>query len=247
MAFQTNQWMPGFWRIREEDVYMDLVVGSHHALLFDTGYGGGDLPGLVRGITDLPLFVVNSHGHIDHACGNAAFGGAWIHPLDMDLCREHNAMAGMKPGELWPTGEGDCFDLGGITLEVLHLPGHTGGSIGLLCRERELLLVGDAINGFLWLFLPEATDLRTYIQTLHKAAALPFTHMILSHEETPVPKAKLWDYLDLAEHLDFVSGTLVEAPMGYPGETRICSRAGIHYDNRNHPGHAAIMVSRGKL
>ncbi len=236
---------PGFWRIQEDDVFMDLMVGSHHALLFDTGYGSGDLEAVVRSITDLPLYVVNSHGHIDHACGNAAFGGAFLHPGDWDLCRAHNAMAGTEPGELRPVGE--SFDLGGLVLEVLELPGHTMGSIGLYCRDRGLLFVGDAINGFLWLFLPEAGKLDTYIQTLHRAAALPFERMVLSHEARPVPKAKLWDYLDLAEHLDFEQGVPVEAPMGHPGETRICSRAGIHYDDRNAPGHAAILISREKL
>ncbi len=236
---------PGFWRIREDDVYMDLMVGSHHALLFDTGYGRGDLRAVVESITKLPLSVVCSHGHIDHACGCAAFGGAMVHPEDMALCREHNVMAGTETGELRPVQA--HFDLGGLELQVIDLPGHTRGSIGLYCRERGLLFVGDAINGFLWLFLPEAAALETYIQTLHRAAALPFERMVQSHVAGTVPKEKLWDYLDLAEHLDFEAGTLVEAPMGHPGQTRICSRAGIHYDDRESPGHAAIMISREKL
>ncbi len=238
---------PGFWRIQEADVYMELMVGSHHALLFDTGYGRGNLKAVVREITDLPLIVVCSHGHIDHACGNAQFGSAYIHPEDWELCREHNAMADTRMGELRPVGEGQIFDLGDLQLEVMELPGHTRGSIGLYCRDRGLLFVGDAINDFLWLFLPEATDLDIYINTLHKAAALPFARMVQSHVSGTVPKEKLWDDLDLAEHLDFEAGTLVEAPMGYPGETRICSRAGIHYDDREHPGHAAILLSREKL
>ena len=76
---------------------------------------------------------------------------------------------------------------------------------------------------------------------------MPFTHMIQSHEPDPVPKHRLWDYLDLAEHLDFEGGTLVPAPLGYEGETRICTRNGIHHDDRSHPGFAAIMISREKL
>lgn len=71
--------------------------------------------------------------------------------------------------------------------------------------------------------------------------------MLQSHEPDPVPRYKLWDYLDLAEHLDFEQGTLVPAPMKYPGETRICTRGGIHYDDRTHPGFAAILISREKL
>ena len=256
---------PGIFRIGNSMVWMDLIVGSHHALLFDTGYGFGDLKGVVRTITDKPLYVVNSHGHVDHACGNEQFGGAYIHPLDMALATAHNGpelrMAELETAEvpvdfdperylslgtgaLTPVGEGHCFELGGITLEVVHLPGHTAGSIGLWCPERRLFWVGDAMNSFVWLFLPESQHLDTYIETLRKAARLPFTHMFQSHEPQSVPREKLWDYLDLAEHLDFENGTLVPAPLGYEGETRICTRNGIHYDDRSHPGFAAIMISR---
>lgn len=259
---------PGFFRIGNSMVFMDLIVGSSHALLFDTGYGFGDLKALVREITDKPLYVVNSHGHVDHACGNAQFGGAYIHPDDMELCCLHNtpeyrmmeletaqvpmdfdmeAYLSLGPGELQPVTEGACFDLGGIRLEVLHFPGHTAGSIGLYCREKGLLYVGDAMNCFVWLFLPEAQSLCAYIGSLRKAAALPFHHMIQSHEPDPVPKRKLWDYLDLAEHLDYESGTPVPAP-GYDGDARICTRLGLHHDHdRSHPGFAAILIAREKL
>ena len=266
--FEVRELEPGIYRIGNSGVFMDLLVGSHHGLLFDTGYGYGDLKQVVRSLTDKPIYVVNSHGHVDHACGNEAFGGAYIHLLDMELCREHNGPAlrqaeldaaqvpldfdlqahlKLGTGKLQPVGEGDCFDLGGLSCHVVHLPGHTAGSIGLWCPEKRLLYVGDAMNCFVWLFLPEAQSLSTYIQSLHKAAALPFTHMIQSHEPDPVPKRKLWDYLDLAEHLDYDAGTIVPAPLDYPGQTRICTRLGLHWDDRDHPGFAAIMISAEKI
>ncbi len=40
---------------------------------------------------------------------------------------------------------GDVIDLGDRAFEVLHLPGHSPGSIGLLDRDSRLLLSGDAI------------------------------------------------------------------------------------------------------
>ena len=264
--YSLRELEPGIWRIGNSAVFMDLIVGEEKALLFDTGYGFGDLKGLVRSITDRPLIVVNSHGHVDHACGNEQFGGAYIHELDMELCREHNGVSlrmaeldtaevpfdfdmeeylKLGTGKLTPVEEGHIFDLGGLTLEVIHLPGHTAGSIGLWCREKRLLWVGDAMNCFVWLFLPEAQPRSCYVATLQKAAALPFTHMIQSHEPNPVPKRRLWDYLDLAENLDFEAGTLVPAPLGFEGETRICTRLGLHHDlDRTHPGFAAIMISR---
>ena len=99
------------------------------------------------------------------------------------------------------------------------------------------------MNCFVWLFLPEAQGLSTYIRSLHKAAALPITNMIQSHEPDPVPKRKLWDYLDLAEHLDYDSGLSVLAPLGFQGDVRICTRLRLHHDDRTHPGFAAMMIS----
>ena len=52
-----------------------LILGKTRALLIDTGYGYGDLKSMVRSLTDLPLRVVNTHCHIDHAGGNYLFQG----------------------------------------------------------------------------------------------------------------------------------------------------------------------------
>lgn len=258
----------GLYRIGNSAVHMDLILGNHHALLFDTGYGFGDLMDEVRKITQLPLYTVISHGHVDHACGNWQFDKVYIHPADFDLCREHNSpkmrMAELEVaqvpldfdlqdylskdcGTMVQVQEGHVFDLGGVTLEVIHLPGHTRGSIGLYCRERGVLYVGDAMNCFVWLFLPEAADLKTYLASLYKAQTLDFAYMIQSHEPDPVPKHKLAHYIDLAEHLDFEKGLAVPAPLGVKAETRICTRRGVHHDDRENPDHAAILIGRDKL
>ena len=57
---------------------------------------------------------------------------------------------------------------GGYTFEVIATPGHTKGSLSLLLKEKNWLYVGDAANGFLWLFMPDATDRNTYVSTLDK-------------------------------------------------------------------------------
>ena len=54
-------------------VASSLITGKTKALLIDTGYGYGDLKSVVRSLTDLPLRVVNTHCHIDHAGGNYLF------------------------------------------------------------------------------------------------------------------------------------------------------------------------------
>ena len=75
-----------------EGTFLFLFIGDRKALLLDTGYGFCDLKGAVRKITSLPLIIVNSHGHLDHVCGNFQFNeDIYIHPKDMEICRSHNS------------------------------------------------------------------------------------------------------------------------------------------------------------
>ncbi|MBQ9031612.1 MAG: MBL fold metallo-hydrolase [Parasporobacterium sp.] len=82
----------GTYRITSpENVYMELLVGTERALLIDTGYGFGPLKETVRQITDKPLQIVNTHGHVDHTCGNYQFGEAiFLADADRDLLKRHN-------------------------------------------------------------------------------------------------------------------------------------------------------------
>ena len=74
-----------------ENVFMELLVGTDKALLIDTGYGFGHLKETVRSITDKPLYIVNTHGHVDHTCGNFQFEEtAYISEDDVDLMHRHN-------------------------------------------------------------------------------------------------------------------------------------------------------------
>ena len=208
--YHVSEIFPDIYRIENSHVFMDLIVGTHHALLWDTGYGYADLGEVIREITQLPLYVVNSHGHLDHACGNWQFHEVYIHPDDMVLCREHNSphtrMLELSAAELpehfdreahlhrghgclRPVQEGDSFDLGGKILEAVSLPGHTAGSIGLFCKEMRLIYLGDAANDFVWLFLPEAQQLSVYRSTLRKLDSMEFDWMVQSHCPQVLPKA----------------------------------------------------------
>lgn len=259
---------PGLFRIENNDVYTDLLVGEYRALLWDTGYGYDDLYTLVRKITVLPLYVINSHGHVDHCCGNWQFQEVFIHPEDMDLCREHTSMQMRQStlndavlpdrfypedylckdaGWLRPVYEGDVFDLGGKTLEVIALPGHTAGSIGLHYKEERAVYVGDAVNNFVWLFLPEAMTLDVYRKTLQSLLNLDFDWMIQSHHPEVLPKDRLQYYLDLVDHLDFDNGETVPAP-GMPDHTaKICIRNSMTLADRDQTEFAAILISADKL
>ncbi len=68
---------------------------------------------------------------------------------------------------------GDVIDLGGRTLSVIDLPGHTPGSIGLIDEEENALFSGDAVyEGGLIDTLPES-DTSLYLETMKRLRVLP--------------------------------------------------------------------------
>jgi glyoxylase-like metal-dependent hydrolase (beta-lactamase superfamily II) len=78
--------------------------------------------------------------------------------------------------------EGDVIDLGDRALEVMHLPGHSPGSIGLWEHRSGILFSGDAIyDGPLLDMLPDSS-VHDYIATMKRLRALPVTIVHGGHE-----------------------------------------------------------------
>ena len=79
------QFDKGTWEIDEFDcASIFLLEGTEKAMLIDCGMGIGDLRGAIETITDKPLIVVITHGHIDHTGNARQFDEIWIHPKDQD-------------------------------------------------------------------------------------------------------------------------------------------------------------------
>lgn len=168
--------------------YLYLIEGTSSALLVDVSTGVGNLPAFVQELTDKPVTVVLTHGHVDHASGAAAFKTVYLHPSDLDLYRRHCcerndyvrsnlgvladqlSPTDLKPVELHkmllPLRDGDIFDLGGIHVEILSFPGHTKGSVVLLVLEPRLLILGDACNNSTFVFDDDASTVRQYRDAL---------------------------------------------------------------------------------
>lgn len=82
--YNINEIKEGVYHISDlNGICCTLIVGKEKALLFDTGYGIGDLKQVVKSITELPIIVVNSHGHLDHMGGNYQFEETYIHEDDI--------------------------------------------------------------------------------------------------------------------------------------------------------------------
>ncbi len=211
-------------------VYCTLVLGSDKALLIDTGNGRSNIAQAVKEITDLPVLVVNTHGHFDHASGNGFFPEVLIHEDDVSLLKKHRgwfyrygyyvlARKGMDTEErrtyrtikkkcgysIKPLHDGDIIDLGDTRMEVIACPGHTQGSICLLDRKNRYLFTGDSLSNHVWICLKESTNLDTYAQSLEKITSRSdeFDHLLSSHGRTVMTKKVLDAMISCVKNLSF--------------------------------------------
>lgn len=223
------------WRIDDRDmVNAYLVEGDKGALLVDTTTGRGDLARCVATLTQLPVTVVVTHFHGDHAGGIRQFEKVYVHPADLDLTKRNLPWRGWwgSRTKLVPVEQGYRFDLGNRIIEVIEVPGHTPGSICLLDVTHRLLFTGDNDNGMVWLFLKECTPLETYLATLRKLNQRvgEFDTLLPGHG-TPLDAAFIGEQIVCAENI--LSGAAQPKPYTWFGGTAsLCQykRAMIAYD-----------------
>jgi glyoxylase-like metal-dependent hydrolase (beta-lactamase superfamily II) len=121
---------------------------------------GGDLDTIRQAIAELGVSVEKillTHGHIDHAGGAAELKetlGVSVegpHAADrflLDHLEETGRGYGIQARSVTPDRwleEGDTVTVGGVTLEVLHCPGHSPGSVVLFARDQRFAIMGDVL------------------------------------------------------------------------------------------------------
>ena len=139
--------------------------------------------------------VVNTHSHHDHAGSNVQLRDAtgcqvWIHKDDApaiergsnfgdEPCLPHRADRLLE--------EGETLRLAGRDYEVVHIPGHSPGSIGLYDRERQLFFSGDGLqaHGTSTQGIAGAADREAYYRSLDKVDALEIEHLLAAHPYFP--------------------------------------------------------------
>lgn len=67
---------------------------------------------------------------------------------------------------MYPIWDGDRFDLGGRTIEVIFVGGHTPGSVVFLDRAARIAFTGDACNGNTLLGFGNSLTVEEYLQNL---------------------------------------------------------------------------------
>lgn len=152
------------------DSWIYLINGPKKVLLIDTSFGLGNLKGLVEEITGRKeIIVVNTHGHYDHAYGNAQFDRVYCHKYETaslamqdahiwDYLFEEGTGRGIwaefdrrdlityRPYEIIGCEDGTVFHLGeDHEVELVHMGGHTAGHAGYLDKKNRILFAGDDI------------------------------------------------------------------------------------------------------
>jgi len=102
--------------------------------------------------------ILMTHTHFDHAGGAARMkeltqADILVHPLegtrissgDMTVARACFSDETIRKFDWSPIEEGEVIDTGSARFKVIHLPGHSEGSIGLWEQDSGSLLVGDTV------------------------------------------------------------------------------------------------------
>ena len=162
------------WRLwdAEKDSFY-LVEGDERAAVIDTGItpGASILPTL-RQLTDKPMLLVLTHAHIDHFHHMDEFDTVYMSheefKLGGDILRGMMAGKDLDLAGTLPMESGTVIDLGGCTLEICHVPGHTPGSVAIYDARDKIVFTGDAIGSGcgVWMQLPGSSSLSAYEESL---------------------------------------------------------------------------------
>ena len=221
---------------------MYLVEGEKDAVLIDTGSGYFSLKQCVDQLTDKPVKVLMTHGHVGHAMGAGEFEEIYLNHKDEAVYREHakkefrlEGLAGMNAEgnaitekDMIPAApferfrdlkEGDSFELGDVQIVIYELPGHTQGSVVMLIPEERTLLLGDACNPFLFLFEEFSTGLATYEKNLRefqKKIEGTYDKILMSHGDGTGKISTIEDVLKTCE--DIRKGNIKDGYFDFMGE-----------------------------
>ena len=135
--------------------YILACADGGQAIIIDPG----DQVLKIRAVLDKhklkPAMVINTHGHYDHIGSDDEFGVlVYVHKNDLPMLVDARknlsasfSLAYKVSSEIKTLEDREIIKLDCLELEVLHLPGHTSGGIGLLMKkpQTDIIFTGDTL------------------------------------------------------------------------------------------------------
>ena len=128
---------------------------TKEVLIVDPGDGAGKISKTIREKGDRPVAILLTHAHFDHIGAveelRRRFEGipVYIGEHETELLKDGSlnnpfgSSEGITPD--YCVKDGEVLQLGGMTMKVLHTPGHTAGSVCYYFEEEKILLAGDTL------------------------------------------------------------------------------------------------------
>ncbi len=177
------------------------LKGKDLRLLIDAGMGQTNMEPCWKAGVDV---VILSHCHIDHrlTLARSPQVPVWCHERETAYLEDRERFltgigllrGGLSYQELFKgyqiqeftiqrkLHDKELIDLGGLSLRVLHTPGHTPGHLSFFIPEAELMFAADiALNAFGPFYGHDFSDINDFIKSIRKLKAIPAKTVITSH------------------------------------------------------------------
>ncbi|MBX7273976.1 MULTISPECIES: quinoprotein relay system zinc metallohydrolase 1 [Stutzerimonas stutzeri subgroup] len=207
-----------------------FIVTEAGVVVIDSGPSrryGEAMRAAIASVTDRPVIkLLLTHHHPDHVLGNQAFADVPIAALagTTELLREQgNAMAEnmyrlvgdwmrgtevVLPSETLAPG---TLEIGGRSLRLLSLRGHTGADLAILDERSGVLFAGDILFYQRALTTPNSPGLDVWLEDLDMLEALPWKRLVAGHGPVADDAAP---FVQMRDYLGWLDGLLREAASG---------------------------------
>jgi glyoxylase-like metal-dependent hydrolase (beta-lactamase superfamily II) len=257
-----------------------VVKGTSEAVVIDPS-----VDVVARGGAPVAIdVVINSHSHEDHICGNSLFADARVHIHEADLpgVQSLDGLMGIYGlgGETRTLFEkvvveqfhfaprtdaegfsdGAIFDVGGTTIEAVHLPGHTRGHSGFRISDGVFFLSDIDLTGFGPYYGDVWSDLEDFEASLARVRDEEADYYVTFHHKGVIEGRKT--FLELLDGFTAVIARRHDAMLAFLTEPRSVEEMVAHrfiyrphvetlfaddVERRSASLHLARMKTRGEV